>query len=325
MGTAHMTVHGGGRVQLHAYGGSPLSDDLLRECFSLEEGRYLIVTATVAQAKRRAHLAPASQQRDPGPQGPRPPALVFHESIRHLMDVAVLSRSEQRVALQRAADVLAADDESRRRQLRHDAEVWSQAIADLDSRGIDLSDGVPDELQERLLAPDLGDYLRELQGYLRQLETKQAGGRHTFERTARSFLDGTLTVGGRPRPFDPPAVIVLEGFTFFTPLQARFIEACEQAGRTVHLVFAYREAQSRAFAKIRETYDPWWGDSPNVLDDPSDGVGALATLKEAPFRDRSGRKDAGCFRSDREPPPPPPPRSRAVRSSCQGTRARRRR
>src|SRR5688572_6709254 len=88
-------------VYLHGYTGDPLADDDLRKQFALARNDFLIVTATVAQARSRVDLAPPRQQRPDHADGRRQgPAIVFHDVIRHLMAEPVLSRFEQRVALQ---------------------------------------------------------------------------------------------------------------------------------------------------------------------------------------------------------------------------------
>jgi hypothetical protein len=141
-------------VYLHAHADSPPSDEDVAAALGLGDGDYLYLTATSAQARARVALTPPTQV-----DADERPHLVFHEVLRLLCGEPTLTRSEQRIILQRHADVLAAGDEARRRQLRHDAEAWSEALAELDALGVDLAHGIPPAIAEQLTHPALGGLL----------------------------------------------------------------------------------------------------------------------------------------------------------------------
>lgn len=254
-------------VRIHTYEGFPPSNETLVEALGIGDGHFLYLTATAAQAGARRDLAPAAQR-----HAERGPQIVFHQALRHLMDTAVLTRSEQRIMLQRKADVLAAQDESRRRQLRHDAEAWTDVLSELDAQGIDLGSGVPVDVEARLVHPGIADLMVTLQSAVRGAEHE--AGRLTFEHGARRFLD---------EAFDPPPAVVLEGFTFLTPLQRHFVERCSSRCH-VRFVVPYRDEQERAFSILRLTYDPWWDGERSKLDDsPAPDESALGLVRHRIF------------------------------------------
>lgn len=152
----------------------------------------------------------------------------------------------------------------------------------------------PSDIRERPLAPDLCHHLREFQRLLRRSRRSKPTGRRGRRAPCVRMSSAVLTIGGSPRPFDPPFSCRAGGLTFFTPLQERH-RGRAQAGRRVHLVFAYRPEHPRAFRRLHEPYEQWWGGGPNVIGEHADGEGALVALRQPTLRGRSGR--GGCSRT----------------------------
>lgn len=269
-----------GRLVLHPYEGSPPTRADLAHGLGLQPDGYTYLVATAALERHRAELAPG-HQREPRRDGEGEQAvMVFHRAIRKLLPRAPLSRVDEAVALRRAIEEAAAGPEEAA-VLRHDAFTWRTALAELAGRGVDLREAWETE-QARLVTPHVAGTLRGLQSAFRGVQARE--GRLAFEEAARRFIREEY------RP-DPP-MVVMEGFTFMTPLQRDFVEAALRGGARVHLVFPWRPGQRPGFDLLERTYGPY-RDRAEVapIHTPlEEGDTGLATLRRTLF-DGAGPPD----------------------------------
>jgi hypothetical protein len=289
-------------VQLWRYESGPPQTSTLIDALGLRPERYHYVVATAAQQRFRNGQNPTRVQ--PKDQGrPGDCDLVFHRMLRHWLEARrepLMTRAEERILVQRGARRAVAHVPERDRlhavrQIWHDATLWAQALAELASRGVDLNateEGDPDaslraiEAREILASDELAEVLAGLQVGFKTGEEEAAG--PSFEVAARRLLDR----GWRPAV---PAV-VMEGFTFLTPLQRRFIEVCEPYTK-LHLVFPYREHQRNAFDIMGRTYKSWWGkDGPiGIGEEVTRERSTLSQMQEVLFSsDVSCGRDIQC-------------------------------
>lgn len=237
-------------VEVWAWHGVPPSDDAIRAQFGLT-GAYTYVVATTAQEDLRKALATPAQADEHSPLGV---ALVFHKAVRMLMGGHPISRTEERVLASRAIPSVAASDDERQR-LAHDASTWAEVLADLDGRGVDLTDAAVAAAHAPLwVDPKVGELLAALQQARRDpVVTGHTGPADGFESLARQWL------------LDRPALghtVVLDGFTRLTDLQRLMIETAAEHARVV-LLFPYEADDEHA--AIKATYAPWWGTGPKLL------------------------------------------------------------
>jgi hypothetical protein len=260
-------------VALQTYSGEPPGDDTLRRTLALDGGNYWYLTATMALERWRDDIAPACQRTDDGPH------LVFHKALRLLMDRPLLTRTEERVALLRAAQEVARTDPTLGAQLRHDVTSWLDALAELTGRGLCLESGLPADWADRVVQPRVCELLRTLQ---RACRVQHADfGRQPFEGAARAFLEGE---------FRPPPRVVLEGFTYLTPLQHYFAARCAEQGADVVFVYPSRREQAYGFAVMSRTYRafmPRSGRAPFQTHLAGEAGTALQTLQARLFSDES--------------------------------------
>src|SRR5207237_1076671 len=132
------------------------------------------------------NLAPPNQR---DPESPRSVDLTFPKALRRLMSTPILTRTEERVLTTRAMSLVASDP-AEQQMLRHDRSAWTEALADLDARGYDLTD--PDTaatLTGSWANPALGGVLAKFQEARRDPTLLQdARNRRGFEAEARVWL-----------------------------------------------------------------------------------------------------------------------------------------
>ncbi len=259
-----------GSVILHLYAGDPpgLTDianrfGLTRECTFL--------TANSAIERRRLdefaapdalHLRPTGQQAQGGP------VLAFNKAVRHVMATPVFSRTEERVLFRRAIAALGLPGTEVQR-LRRDARLWVEALAALDARGVPFDAAA---VAGMTVAPELDRRLAEIGAATRALQTRTEEGRLGFERTAWEWI----AAGAQPIQR-----LVMEGFTFLTPLQRALIGAV--GGRApVDVLVPYRPQQTRLFEQIKQTYGQWW-DSAREWPAATSGGAELVVLQNSLF------------------------------------------
>jgi hypothetical protein len=236
---------------LYYYEGQLPSATVVRDLMDAEQPEYTYVTATAAVEARRANegFVP-SHQRGEDADGVPQPQLTFPKMMRHVMGAKLFTRVDERVLLWKAAQDVAATDESKRRRLKHDVFAWRDAIAWLEERGYDLKDGeTPEDVAQHVVHPEVRDLLGELQHAYRKRQRQENSRKAVFEVAARRFLED----GG----FRPTDYVVLEGFSRFTPLQRLFIRQCRNLGARVIMLFPFRRRQRRAFQAVCSTFEPY--------------------------------------------------------------------
>lgn len=263
-------------VVLVRYGGNPPSDTALRQYLALETRPYTYIVATAALEKKRENLALAHQL-VVGDDGNAAPQLVFHKALRHFIRQPILTRAEERVLLQRTLQAVA-ENPTLSRQLRHDVFAWRDALAELAARGTDLSAGIPSTLQDQLVNPSVGALLQQLQAGYRTLQLEEQ--RQSFEEVAYTFLR---------QQYSPTEYVIMEGFTFLTPLQQYYIERCVQRGATLYILHPYREEQAFGFQVMGRTFNAWQNEGIQAaIDTPfTASSNDLATLQVSLFGDIS--------------------------------------
>src|SRR5690606_5918746 len=108
--------------------------------------------------------------------------------LRILLGTPVLTRAEEQTLVARAAQLVARGDAAAAAALRHDVFAWRDALRELDEHGYDLDAGLPPEVAERVVHPEVGRVLRDLQRAYRALQDKER--KRPFEAAARAFLEG---------------------------------------------------------------------------------------------------------------------------------------
>ena len=237
--------------QLYYYEGQLPSATAVRDLMEGEQPEFTYVTATAAVEARRASegCAPGHQWAEDADGVPQP-QLTFPKMMRHIMGARLFTRVDERVLLWKAAQDVAATDESKRRRLKHDVFAWRDAIAWLEERGYDLGTGeTPEEVEQHVVHPEVQDLLGELQRAYRERQRQKDPSKAVFEVEARHFLEK----GG----FRPTDYVILEGFSRFTPLQQLFVRRCRELSAHVLMLFPFRQRQRRAFRAICSTFGPY--------------------------------------------------------------------
>lgn len=261
------------------YPGTPLTDAEIREfCKPFWGNGHLYVTATSAIADERRQLAHSTQAKPNEGSAVR-----FDLLLRHLMTGPVLSPSHQRVFLQRGIRAAEKIPEVAERLL-HDVPAWLEALNELEARGEDVTAGVRPELMEELTSPVLGPVLVALQKACRDARKDAPP---PFEEAARRFLDNE---------FQPPPLVVMEGFTYLVPLQSHFVRRCLGNGSRVVFIHPQNSAQPDAFAIMERTYSAYSGQTvraelATAFDSPPDlgllQAGLFAETSVTPVNDGS--------------------------------------
>jgi hypothetical protein len=230
---------------------------------------YTYITATAAlKAERTREGVFASHQRDARTTDP---VLRFDEVLRERFPSPVLSRTRERIYLLRAIKRALASDAKVENFVRRDVASWLDALAELAHRGIDLTrDPAPAEI----LSTIVGETLRTLQRAHR--DERPSAALRTFEEAAYELLQGRVELG---------EVVVMEGFTFLTPLQRRFVDACLAQGTSVYFVHPYCDTQRRAFAVLDRTYADFDGALREHVSDVAAPADDLALLRRDLFAD----------------------------------------
>jgi hypothetical protein len=241
----------------------------------LRPERFALLAASQTLDRDWARAFAAAPDRVPAAQRTTDgPVFLFASVLQHLIPTGLLSRTEERVTLQRAAREVAGDEEMAR-VLRKDILAWASALALVDAHGFDLSRELPQPFRDALAHPQVNEVLRRLQARVREL--RAATGRESFEAAARAFLQSR---------YRPPPVVVLDGFTQFAPLVEQFLAVCQTAGTTLVFVHPYRAAQAHGFAVMDRPYSRFQGRE-RVEDRPTPcaAPGELRHLQQHLFAD----------------------------------------
>lgn len=229
-------------------------------------------------------MAPASQRAGGSVnEGENPFRFLFDHALRlFVSDRSILSKSDERVLLQRAMEDMAEDPEMAR-VLRKDVLAWRDALALAASEGLDLTESIPDPFADRLVNPRVGMLLRALQARFMALQREKD--RYAYERVAREYLQDRYT----PTPF-----VIFEGFTHFDALQRLCLDASISRGSTVFLLHAYRSEQAYGFAVMDRVYAPFLAPGRRSIDTSITTVGVeLLHLQTHLFADKSADAPSG--------------------------------
>ncbi|EHR1106460.1 NERD domain-containing protein [Vibrio parahaemolyticus] len=155
------------------------------------------------------------------------------------------SRSEEYLLVTRTIEHIFSNDPLRKEQLLHDAHTIRDALVQLDSYGIDLNDyaSIPSEFDYAWHDLRLREDLQQIQTEFK--ERLHDEGKKTFEERTRRWLEHS---------YQPAGVVVMEGFSFLTPLQLAFIKRCLQQNSTVVVLHPFDENQEWAFEVFNHTY-----------------------------------------------------------------------
>jgi hypothetical protein len=218
-------------IRLTYSGRPPTDEELDRELTLGPSEGMLYLTATAALEKLRAPRFGGGVQR-----------LQFGPAIRGAMKATGqywLSRVEQRVCLLRALDDPASSGAELRLRLRRDAAAWFDALVELDEEG--RFRGGPPLDPAKYVDPAVADLLGRLHDRAMAEADAAREGRLPFEAAALRWLE---------EAFEPPRIVVMEGFTRLTHLQRAFIRRCITADTRLALIVPGSEEQRRGFAAV---------------------------------------------------------------------------
>ncbi|GHO61329.1 hypothetical protein KSC_002210 [Ktedonobacter sp. SOSP1-52] len=250
------------QVVFLTYEGNPPHDDLLRNRLGLPylntwtsekpmpDYWYLVPTAGLEWQRR--NLAPEIQiqerlRREISRQQEFGVKLLFRKALIHFMALGpqprIATRVSELVHLRRAVFSLDLEPEMREQVLR-DRYAWIEAIRAVEEEGLDLT--VSSLEHENLFVdPAVAELMGKIQTSFRQQLTSQD--EVLFETAARAFLLSD--------DFQPPPLVVMEGFTRLTPLQLLFVERCLRIPKcTIWFILPFRATQVEGFEAIKHTY-----------------------------------------------------------------------
>ncbi len=252
------------QVVFLTYEGGPLHDEVLRKHLGLPylttwkgmepipDYWYLVPTAGLEWQRR--NLAPSIQiqerlRRETDSRHEFGVKLLFRKALMHFMALGpkprIATRVSELVHLRRTVFSLDLEREpGRREQLWLDRYAWIEALRAVEEQGLDLTVH-PLEYEHLFVHPDVAMLMGKIQACFRQQLASQ--GEVIFEAAARAFL--------LSNDFQPPPLVVMEGFTHLTPLQRLFVQRClDFPGCTIWFVLPLRAAQVEGFEAVAETY-----------------------------------------------------------------------
>jgi hypothetical protein len=289
------------------YEGEPPHDEVLRQHLGLPylnawkgtnpmpDYWYLVPTAGL-EWKRR-NLAPTIQvqerlRRKPNSRDEFGVKLLFRKALQHFMSLGpkprIATRVSELVHLRRAMKFLELEPEMRE-QLRKDRYAWIEAFRDVEEQGLDLTVN-PLEYEHLFVHPEVANLMGKMQaGFHQQLASQ---GELTFETAARAFLLSD--------DFQPPPLVIMEGFTRLTPLQLLFVESCLRIPEcTLWFIRPFRAAQAEGFEAVEQTYrDLLILPNKKEIPEPLRGVRAPTTLVAL---QRSLFSEEEAVQAEREP------------------------
>lgn len=226
-----------GRVVQIRYEDLTLDDEQVMRELDLTGRPYDYLVATSAMAHERKDLTPSHQDSK----------LKFDDVLHKKLQRPVLKRHQQQLALRRGIEQGIADRQIKQ-QVLHDVFAWLDALAEMAERGHDLTGGIDEKLRSQFVSRNALDIIGKLQMAQRDQELRISSTARSYEYAAREFLAGE---------FDAQADVVMEGFTFLTPLQQLFVQRCLDRGRSVYFIYPFVPDQSRGFAVMEQTYGPF--------------------------------------------------------------------
>lgn len=258
------------KVRILGYGGPPLDNGQLADLLGLPTHYTYLVATTALERWRAEGFKP------PGQLDGDEPRLYFPIAIRQLLGGhGLLTRTEERVLLRRLLPKVAASGLGREEQLLRDSGLWVEAVADCVARGEDLRrTETLRQLRDEWACPVLGDIVAGIQGEWWSIEVDgTTEGRRSFEALARDWVDSRPDLGD---------LLVLEGFTRLTALQAHLLDTLSTYTDTVVLV-PYDRRLPKAYAQLARTYRSYWGSGPVGASEASPTAAALHRARERLF------------------------------------------
>ena len=250
------------QVVFLTYEGEPPPDEVLRKHLGLPylntwkgtnpmpDYWYLVPTAGLEWQRR--NLAPNIQiqerlRRETDNRHEFGVKLLFRKALAHFMTLGpqprIATRVSELVHLLRAMDSLELEPVMRK-QLRRDRYAWIEAFRDVEEQDLDLTIN-PVEYEHLFVHPKVAELMGKMQAGFRQQLASQ--GEVTFEAAARAFLQSD--------DFQPPPLVVMEGFTRLTSLQLLFVKRCLSIPEcTVWFIRPFRETQAEGFEAVEKTY-----------------------------------------------------------------------
>lgn len=236
-------------VELFRYEQERPSNTNIRELL-IQQGEfkadYLYLVATYGQFDIRSKLNPRQDNQNLDQR-----CFVFREYIKLLLQsvpVCYLSRPEERIRLKRAMTAVRNIPIDIAR-LQHDVFTWINALAECAEREIDLRLPLFPPYNTQVVNRTVADLLEQLNGQMRTICAQEK-----CETLAISIVNYL-----RSGAFNPPSLVIMEGFTFLTPLQNLFIDACLKQDVTVRFLIPYRQSQSQGFEVMERTYSRYGG------------------------------------------------------------------
>lgn len=206
---------------------------------------YIVATKALEKVRSREGLLPKDQV--PRNKKPAYPIALFHQLMREWAGrtVNIASRGEEKTMIIRSIQRAANQDDGLKNVLKQDVSSWVKALADLASNGNDLTVSGTEDLDNPPVNPFVGDLLKKLQQeYYRELSEND---KHLFEKEIRDHLP-LLHQYIKP-------VIIMEGFTFLTPLQQYFVQICHKLlNRELIFIVPYHPSQEKGYERIHTTY-----------------------------------------------------------------------
>lgn len=270
-------------IELFRYEGATPSNEFIQKNLlgSASSKKFLYIVATGGQYRLREDL-----DRESGTNNVKC-CFIFRDYIRYLLDQLLfgkyLSRPDERISLKRAMSIIANNDEERDR-LHQDVFAWMNALAECAEREIDLRLPLLPPYSEQVVNQSVAELLERLNSQMR----------------SQCFSDEVETIAIRSveylrsERFSPPPLVVLEGFTFLTPLQNFFIDACLRIGVTVRILIPFVTSQATAFAVMSRTYERYGGEAtmqPFPTEEIPDLSNGVALLRGSLFSEANAQTD----------------------------------
>ncbi|MGF6950213.1 hypothetical protein QF028_002718 [Neobacillus sp. B4I6] len=228
----------------------PDDNQILNE-LGLKKVPFIYLTATKKMSKIREGIIPEVQTfRSRQTEKPKKQALfgdVIKGWVKQEYRSEVAGGLEENTILVRTLEEIVTKDEKLLEVLKKDRASILQTLKELAVKKIDLTIGFPQDLQETFLDPALENLLPDIQKQF--YYNLRSEGKFLFEELALEFIDNKFI-----NKFGESIKIVMEGFTFFTPLQKHFVKVCLKNRVEVSFLVPNNPEQMKGFEIIQRTY-----------------------------------------------------------------------
>ncbi|AXV05058.1 hypothetical protein DVS28_a0351 [Euzebya pacifica] len=216
----------------------------------------MFLTATKPQEKDRLGLAGSGQH-----DGDGTPHVWFPDAMSLLVDGPYLTTTDLRVLVRRYANQIS--DMERSWQIRHDAGLLVEALDDAWQRG--TTPGIP---ADEHIGKDLAKLLVDLHRWI--MSHPDRGTRLPLPKLLRTTIEAWDGL---------PNVVVMEGFTFLTPVQRHLVKTHMTRGQ-VHVVMRHRQHDA-LFKALEHTHRNWWPASTRRLETVPVSPAGMASLRRS--------------------------------------------